>query len=197
MAPANGKTFVEGAIIDGIPRLAVLLKCRNWGIPSNRAADIAEEASAEAYQRSLGQRFNDSAHYRAWVTRTAINVAIDLLRQQARFVSCHWLAELGCDPQRRNELKDVLADALEALTDRQRLLLSLTYDVGLTLDEIAERLLPNVGGSPNAKRLRIKRERDEALTSVRAFLAQHGFPSGNHAAKPAANQSKQQVPVLT
>lgn len=197
MRPADGQAFVEKAVTDGIPRLAVQLKCRNWGIPSDRAADIAEEASAEAYQRSLDQRFNDANHFRAWVTRSAINAAIDLLRQQSRFISCNWLAELGFDYQLHNELKDVLAAALESLTNRQRLLLDLSYDVGLTLDEIAKRLPPGGSGSPNAKRLRIKRERDQALTILRAFFSQHGFSAGNYAAEPMPSRSKQRIPALT
>lgn len=166
LRPADGKTFVEKAVADGVPRLAVLLKCRNWGIPSGRSADIAEEAAAEAHRRSLPRQFRDSNHYRAWVTRAAINVAIDLLGRQSRLVCCTWIAELGFDPHRSNELKEVLADASANLTDRQRLLLNLSYDLGLTLNAIAERPLPEAAGSPNAKRLRISHYRMHRPTTA-------------------------------
>lgn len=191
MAPPNGKAFVEGALVDGIPRLAVLLKCRNWGIPTSRAADIAEEASAEAYQRSLDQSFNDANHFRAWVTRTAVNAAIDLLRQQSKAVSFSLIAEFGIAPKRDNEIKDALDDALRSLTRHEQELVALTYEHGLTLDAIAERLMSNEGGSANAKRLRIKRQRDEAIRKLRHRLENALEPSflPKRAASMAAGDS--------
>ena len=98
MGGIQGGIFVEASFLAKVPYATVLLKCRNWGLALSRAVDIANESCAEAYQRSLQREFVDAAHFRAWVTRTAIHVAVDLLRQQARAVSLTWIDELASRP---------------------------------------------------------------------------------------------------
>lgn len=175
--PGNlGNKFVEATFQAGVPFKTVRLRCRNWGISETCAIQIADESSAEAYQRSLQGEFNDEAHFRAWVTRTAINVAVDLLRKQNRTVGIGWIGELAARAGNAEVNRELILRGIESLTQREQLILAMTYEEGLTLDEMVVRLFPDdVQSSANAKRLRVKRCRDAALITLRSYLLQHGF----------------------
>jgi len=171
MSSDNLDLLIEEAFLENIPAAAVFLKCRNWGLVASRAVDIAEESSAEAYRRSLGRRYNDAPHYRSWITRTALNIAVDLLREQGR--SIHLDVESQCpDSVRMPRKGDDLSEGLSLLDPLERAIVDLTFEDDMTLDEIAVRLYPADHRSPNAKRLRIKRLRDRALDKLRLFLSQ-------------------------
>jgi DNA-directed RNA polymerase specialized sigma24 family protein len=176
MFPLPGEAFIERAYEDQIPFMAVRFKCRNWGVAEARAIEIAEEASAEAYKRSLTRCFFNEDHYRAWVTKTATHYAADVLRRDTRNRPCAWL-DLQAPSETTNDAtaEAILAAGLETLSDEERDLLDMTYNRGLTLDEIAFQLHRDETGSPNAKRLRAKRRRDGALWKLRVFLKKHGF----------------------
>jgi RNA polymerase sigma factor (sigma-70 family) len=170
------RRYVEAALREGIPSEMILLKCRNWGVTATRAAAIAEEASAEAYLRALEQSFDSETHYRAWVSRTALNFAVDLLRRGSRTRPLG-TTDLAAPSTRAPVNTATLSECLEKLDEEQQQILRMTYEEGLTLDEIALRLLPSEGGSANARRLRIKRKRDVALRQLRRYLESCGFES--------------------
>jgi len=170
----SGRQFADAAFLDGVPASSVFLKCRNWGLMTRRATDVAEEASAEAYRRSLAEDFNNADHYRAWITRTAINVAIDILRAGSRSWPLGEFDRAQVSGTETGFADRVLEAALATLPEDDRVIVSMTFEQGLTLDEIAEQISALADGSPNAKRLRIKRRRDAALRQLRVYLEEHG-----------------------
>ncbi len=163
--------YVESAHRAGLPQRAVWLRCRNWGVPAGLREQIAEEAAAEALARSLAHEFRDEGHFRAWATRTAINLAIDALRRLRRDRPLPAEAAAGEPGERRPEWEQLLA-RLDCETGRA--ILRLSYVEGRTLDEIAARLAP-AGRSANAGRLWVKRRRDGALKVLRAGLVGDGW----------------------
>ena len=175
MAGYSGEVFAERAYIAGIPARIVAHKCGNWGLSPARAADLAEEAAAEAYYRSLTHCFANWDHYRGWITETALNYAIDKLRRASRSQSLTWVAPTADGSSDHDSLAAGLAEGMAALAEEERALLKLTYDEELTLDQIAGRVAAEDKGSLNAKRLRIKRKRDEALRKLRAYLVKNGY----------------------
>jgi DNA-directed RNA polymerase specialized sigma24 family protein len=174
MGRPRGQDFAERAFRDGIPLGAVALACRNWGLPYRRAADLAEQAASEAHCRALDREFDGEDHYRAWVTRTAVNCAVDLLRQANRARSLPpdvpgFLPRSDAGPDAAD-----LAEAMSLLSEEDRDILHMTFVENLTLDEIADRT-PSAGpGSANARRLRVKRRRDVALERLREYLERLG-----------------------
>ena len=172
MSVKTNELWMQEAFLENIPAAAVYLKCRNWGIVTAKAIDLAEECAAEAYRRSIGRHYSDASHYRAWLTRTAVNVAVDLLREQSRTIPLD-SAELPHSGLRESiHRTEDIAEGMQTLAPQERLIVDLTFDENLTLDEIAAQLYPGDQGSSNAKRLRIKRLRDLALHKLRVFLSE-------------------------
>lgn len=168
--------WIVAAYRDEVPARAVAHKCRNWGISRARAEQLAAEASGEAHFRSLGQSFQNERHYRGWVTLTAINFTIDGLRAGARSRSLNWVASADKGTQEADCINQWLEEGLATLDDLERSLVRMTFEDGLTLNEIC-RIFEKTQGEPtNAGRLRIKRRRDRALKKLRDFLIRHGFP---------------------
>jgi DNA-directed RNA polymerase specialized sigma24 family protein len=174
MAASSIREFAEHAVRDQVPWRAVLQKCRHWSVRPDRAAQIADEAAAEAFCRSLRFQFESEARYRCWITRTALNFAVDLLRAEARTRSLPPLdfAVLAATPNVNVDVSRELASAIAQLTDEEKGIIQWSLD-GLTLDEMAEKMYPNDTASPNAKRLRIKRTRDIALRHLRDYFAHY------------------------
>lgn len=175
MAAGLGRSFAEQAFREGIPVGAVVLRCRNWGVAGPRAAEVAEEAAAEAYRRALDRPFDSAAHFRAWVTRAALNVAVDVLRRETRRRTVPLGEHLAAPPHAPEAEAAPVAACLARLPTEEREIVRLTFEEGLTLDEIAERVLPPGDGSANARRLRVKRKRDIALDQLRRYLVGYGI----------------------
>ena len=175
MGSALGRCFVEQAFRNGIPAAALHQKCKNWGIGGGQAVILVEEAAAEAHSRLLDRTFENEDHYKNSVIRTAINIAVDMLRRQNRACAVPLVDELAADPKDADTDPSLLAEGLATLSDRERNILRMTYEEGLTLDEIAARILPPSDKSLNAQRLRVKRERDLALQRLRKYLIGRGF----------------------
>jgi RNA polymerase sigma factor (sigma-70 family) len=174
MAAYSGEVFAEDAYLAGIPARTVRHKGRNWGLSFSRAEDLAEDAAAEAYHRSLTHCFHNEEHYRAWVTQTAINLAIDKLRRESRSQSLTWLV-MSNEASDHERIAAILAGGLATLAQDERELLTLTYEEGWTLDQIARLVTVPEAGSPNARRLRVKRKRDQALRKLKTYLVQLGY----------------------
>lgn len=166
---ALGIEYAAAAFRDQVPISVLKLKCRFWCTSSGRAEDLAEEATAEAFRKSLTIDFEGQQHYRAWITRTAINAAIDIVRREAYLQAYTSQVRLESSSTQNSSSSD-LHTALESLTEEFQTLLKLTFFERLTLEELSERLLPDDTRTPNAKRLHIKRRRDLALAELRTVM---------------------------
>jgi RNA polymerase sigma-70 factor, ECF subfamily len=95
-------------------------------------ADVAQEATAEAFARAVaqGDRLRDPV---AWIYRVAFNVAIDELRRDRRRATER---EVEVAPP---ELTGVV-DALRELSPNQRAVVVLHHVLDLDVAEVAERM---------------------------------------------------------
>jgi putative glutamine amidotransferase len=125
------------------------------------AEDLRQETLARAWRS--GPRDAQAPVVRAWLHRTATNLALDELRRRKRreHVPLHAaLADAGGADGQRDPL---LADALASLTAHQRLVLLLRFEAGLSLREVGELL--DLG--EDAARKRVARARTAFLEAYR------------------------------
>jgi DNA-directed RNA polymerase specialized sigma24 family protein len=158
---------------------AVFAEGRSHALAPDAARDLAHEATQEALVRILrayGQRpehyTGGYRHFCCSVTRTAIHVA----REQLRRRHAGNLPE-GAEPPAvtQDPRLEAVRLCLDRLPQRDREVLQLRWEEDCTLDEMADRLLPLDGRSPNARRLRIRRAYLAALTALCEALRQ-GYP---------------------
>ena len=169
----KGRLFVEQACQEGIPIGAVVVLCRNRGLNHAAALELAEEAAAEAYTRSLDHDFESYVHCCNWLARTALNWAIDRLRQHHRTRPIRetdsWVDSVEMIEGMEEDLFR-LREGICQLPQAEQDLLRLAFVEQLTLKEIADRLEPDSQGSLNARRLRMKRKRDVAIQRLRSYF---------------------------
>lgn len=107
--------------------------------------DDADDLVQEAFLRALEKirTFDLNRAFGPWFTRLLVNLGLDLRRKRAaRGAESHdpELLEGGSAPDReteRSEFNRSLRDALQALPDRQRMVVSLYEIDGLTTEEVA------------------------------------------------------------
>ena len=126
------------------------------------AEDLRQEAFARAWTHA--PRDADDDHLRAWVHRTARNLAFDHLRRQ-RVREWVPLAEetLGSTPDPDPDARLMAQEALDRLTPHERLLLLLRFEGGLSLAEIGGLL----DISEDAARKRVGRARSALAAAHR------------------------------
>ena len=97
-------------------------------------ADVAEEATAEAFARALARR-GELRDPVAWIYRAAFRIATDEIRRDRR------RAEMVADllPDASSELGDLIA-ALRLLSPNQRAAIVLRHVADLEMDEVARRM---------------------------------------------------------
>ena len=95
-------------------------------------ADIAEEATAEAFARALA-RSDELRDPLAWIYRVAFRLAIDEVRREQRIGVPVDRAEQPAEPVG-------LIDALRRLTPNQRAAVVLRHVGDLNVDEVAHRM---------------------------------------------------------
>ena len=100
------------------------------------AEDLRQETLARAWRG--GPRDAPAPVVRAWLHRTATNLALDELRRRKR--RDHVPLEAGLAATRDAERDPLLRDALATLTAHQRLVLLLRFEAGLSLREVGELL---------------------------------------------------------
>lgn len=137
------------------------------------AADVTQKAFVRAY-RSIGQFRGDST-FKTWITRIAINQALNYLRDNKRERATD-LDDVPGDALTRNptgahrviksQESAALRDAVEQLPDKQRMVLSLRIYEELPFREIAEL----VGSSENAAKVNFH----HAVKKLRQILNQSG-----------------------
>ena len=118
-----------------------------------RSQDLAEDAVQDALLSAWNKRhqFEASARLDTWIHRIAVNAALQLLRKQhpERFEPLPTEVEdSSVSPAARvshGELEGSLAEALEGLTEIERVCFVLKHLEQWRLKEIAEELNTNVG----------------------------------------------------
>ena len=117
---------------------AVYRSIRAVVLDSAAAEDLTQETFVRAYRAR--HRYTPTAPPGAWLRRIGINLAISYLRRQklARFLP----ARLYMAPDRRDydraEARDVVSNAMTALSPKLRAAIVLHYYDGLTREEIAQ-----------------------------------------------------------
>src|SRR4051794_18867282 len=118
------------------------------------AEDLRQEAFARAW--TSAPRDADRDHLRAWVHRTARNLAVDHLRRQRVRGWVPFADEtIGSTPDPDPDARIAAREALDRLSPHERLLLLLRFEGGLSLAEIGTLLEI----SEDAARKRVARAR--------------------------------------
>lgn len=120
------------------------------------ALDVAQEAFVKAFQNA--RRWNDQAEPGAWLTRIAVNAAIDGYRRSRRRSAAEEPLAVGDRdlrleaaeplPDRRvlgRELRERIERALQGLPERQRAVFVLRHYEDLPLEEIGRTLGMKLG----------------------------------------------------
>lgn len=174
MPSQTTRQFSERAYREGVPIGAAYVLCRNRGLLPQAAAQLAEEAAAEAHRRALvHDAFNDYQHFCNWLAVTAQNWVRDQFRRRRPLpLPDHdgWACATAEAEDWEEEALLRLRECLARLRPADQEVLRLTFLDRLTLDEAAAVLEPNGKGSPNARRLRIMRRRDVAIRRLRDYF---------------------------
>ena len=132
------------------------------GGDTHAAEDLRQEAFVRAW-RSL-PRDLDAGRQRAWLRRTAANLAIDELRRRGRRPTATLEAADAIAAASAAQEPDAAREALQQLSANERLLLLLRFSAGLRHAEIAQLL----DSSEEAVRKRVARARRAFLLAYRA-----------------------------
>ena len=177
--PGQLEEWARGVLREGIAVGAVFLECRNRGCHPLRARDLAEESVQQALAQAariedLERRFENFEHFCNWVRTVAINHVRSVFRREQG-----WIPLGTADAIERPAVEPppdpaAVRALLEPLPSEERQLLLLRYEQGLTLDQLAERLLPPDERSENARRLDIWRRVNDTLQRLRERLQEGG-----------------------
>jgi RNA polymerase sigma-70 factor (ECF subfamily) len=139
------------------------------------ALEVVQDAFVKLYQQS--SRIDSRAEIGAWLTRVAINAAIDRYRQKRRRSNREVVVEtedLQHVPARREasaldnlhteDSRRALETGLQALNERQRAVVTLRHFSDLSLDEIASTLGVRLGT--------VKSSLNRALLRMRSAMAE-------------------------
>ena len=144
------------AMIDLFDELHVPLTRRLQRMVGDPAAaeDLRQEAFVRAWQSAPRDASRD--HLRAWVHRTARNLAVDHLRRRSVRDWVEFADEtIGSIPDPDPDARIAAREALDRLTPHERLLVLLRFEAGLSLAEIGGLL----DISEDAARKRVARAR--------------------------------------
>ncbi len=145
---------------------------------SEDALEVVQDAFIKLFQQSQAQRIDARAEIGAWLTRVAINAAIDRYRQKKRRGSREVVVETedlqhvpareergALDNLHTEDSRRAIERGLQALNERQRAVVTLRHFSDLSLEEIASTLgvrLGTVKSSLNRALARMKTTLGEA-----------------------------------
>jgi putative glutamine amidotransferase len=136
------------------------------------AEDLRQETLARAWRS--GPRGAQAPVVRAWLHRTATNLALDELRRRKRREQVPLHAAMADARASADGHRDpLLREALASLTAHQRLILLLRFEAGLSLREVGELL--DLG--EDAARKRVARARTAFLEAYRSAGADDARPT--------------------
>ena len=121
------------------------------------ADDVAQEAFVAAFAKLDG--FEGRSSFRTWITRIAINRALNVIRDEKRRTQL-WTEAL--EEGETDSTTSQILHALSQLSNDRRIVLVMRYWLGCPIDEIAE-LLSLPSGTVNSRLAR-------ALRDVRTYL---------------------------
>lgn len=122
-----------------------------------RSAADADDIFQEVFLKLLthAPAFQSDGHEKAWLIRATVNASVNLLKSAWRRLEG---APLPDSPTAPELLRDEsLADALQSLSAKSRVVIHLYYYEDMTTDEIAEAL----GMNPASVRARLSRGRKQ------------------------------------
>jgi DNA-directed RNA polymerase specialized sigma24 family protein len=181
--PGKLKVWAERVLREGIGVGAAFRECQKKGYHGERARDLAEEAVQEALARAsrlaekVEAQITTYEHFCNWLRKVAINHVRDVSRRRKKEIHLTkegWEAVVGpvAEPPPDTAAVCALVNELPAV---ERCLLLLHSVDGLTLDELAERLLPPDDRTENARRLDIWRRLRRIRRRLRERLLKGGF----------------------
>ena len=149
---------------------AVRALLRRMGAQPSLADDVAQDAFLTAFQK-VGE-FRGQGTFGAWVKRIAARLYLRRRSKEARYV-----AELEGEPEpsggaQAGELVD-LDEALQALSEVERLCVSLCHGAGFSHPEIAQSLDLPLG----TVKSHVKRGLDKLRARLAPVVDQHGRPA--------------------
>lgn len=160
LAAAGGRREFGELVRRYSPFVRALL--RRMGAQHALADDLAQDAFMRAYERCMD--FRGQGSFGSWVGRIAARLYLRQIRHDARYADLDLLDDsdwqsLEIDPIGRFDLDK----ALEALSDPERLCVSLSHGAGLTHEEIGRSLNMPLGT--------VKSHVKRGLHKMRVFLA--------------------------
>lgn len=146
-------------------------RIRILGVPADDTADVAQACTIEVF-RHLGDFDATKGRFDGWVSGFALN-SVRAFSRGARKLRAEVALDDVAEPSRDDEAPSTkqagLETALDKLTARDQNLLAMKFGMGLTSDEIAER----VRMSPTHVRKRVSRaiERLRRQPAIREILS--------------------------
>jgi RNA polymerase sigma-70 factor (ECF subfamily) len=126
------------------------------------AMDLTQDTFIKAFLNI--NKVKGGKHFRAWLCRIARNVTYDYFRKekQRKAVSLEEVQDyIGTDTMGQKHRSMIIQDALDRLSEKDRMLLTLAYYEGFTHEEISEVMdIPtrNIKVQIHRARLRLRRE---------------------------------------
>lgn len=126
------------------------------------AMDLTQDTFIKAFLHI--NKVKSGKHFRAWLCRIARNVTYDYFRKekQKKTVSLEEVEDyVGTDTMEQKHRSMIIQDALDRLTEKDRMLLTLAYYEGFSHDEISEVMdIPtrNIKVQIHRARLRLRKE---------------------------------------
>jgi len=145
---------------------------------SHRVEDLAQDTFLKAWRR-LGQ-YRASAPFQHWISRIAVNVALDHIRRTTRRIKetgfddlgespMDWLRSEDCGREtEKREARELLAQLLNQLSAADRMVITLQSIEGRNVEEIRQL----TGWSAVSVRVRAHRARGRLRAALQTLLAE-------------------------
>jgi RNA polymerase sigma-70 factor (ECF subfamily) len=145
---------------------------------NHRVEDLAQDTFLKAWRR-LGQ-YRASAPFQHWISRIAVNVALDHIRRATRRIketgfddlgetSLDWLRTDDCNREmEKREARELLAQLLNQLSAADRMVITLQSIEGRNVEEIRQL----TGWSAVSVRVRAHRARGRLRAALQTLLAE-------------------------